>query len=383
MKFNEIPLELLKEWDFFKNKDLEKIILATKIWWICGKGHSFQARLSNRMKNKSKCPYCSGRKATIENCLKSTHPEIVKSWHPSKNKKITPYDVKKGTKLKIWWICEKGHEWEESPKVRITQNQDCPYCSGKRVSEDNCLSTLYPKILKEWDYNRNIISPDKITTGSSKYVWWLCAKKHSYKMTVNNKINRKDCCPYCSNKRVCFENCLNTIFPDISKEWHPVKNKGLTTHDFMSGSSKKVWWLCEKGHSYLSVISSRTGKRKSGCPYCLYKTEQKVREIFKNILKKNFPKRRPKWLINPETNYPLELDGYNEELKLAFEYDGKWHKEPHPKSSYSDFQDQLKRDELKDLLSKENKIILIRISYKDNLCLEHVIKNKLKKLSFV
>tara|TARA_B100000795_G_C22701998_1_gene400019 strand:- start:11 stop:244 length:234 start_codon:yes stop_codon:yes gene_type:complete len=56
--------------------------------------------------------------------------------------------------------------------------------------------------------------------------------------------------------------------PHLIKEWHPTKNNELTPKEFTKGSTKKEWWLCSKGHSYDSVINTRTGKRKQGCPYC-------------------------------------------------------------------------------------------------------------------
>lgn len=35
---------------------------------------------------------------------------------------------------------------------------------------------------------------------------------------------------------------------------------------------------------------------------------------------KEFPKSKPHWLINPDTNYRLELDGFCEELNLALSF---------------------------------------------------------------
>lgn len=68
----------------------------------------------------------------------------------------------------------------------------------------------------------------------------------------------------------------------------------------------------------------------SGCKNCgrkISKGETLCREVFKEIFGKDFINVRPSWLINPETGYRLELDGYNEELKMAFEYNGAWHYE--------------------------------------------------------
>jgi hypothetical protein len=39
-----------------------------KVWWLCGKGHEWQASIDGRSRGNG-CPYCSGRLATSENCL--------------------------------------------------------------------------------------------------------------------------------------------------------------------------------------------------------------------------------------------------------------------------------------------------------------------------
>jgi hypothetical protein len=56
--------------------------------------------------------------------------------------------------------------------------------------------------------------------------------------------------------------------------------------------------------------------------------EQLLRETLEKLYNKAFPNTRPAWLVNPETGHPLELDCYNEELRLAFEYQGRQHYEP-------------------------------------------------------
>jgi hypothetical protein len=51
------------------------------------------------------------------------------------------------------------------------------------------------------------------------------------------------------------------MFPEVANEWHPTKNGELTPNDLTRASSKKVWWLCPKGHSYESTIANRTRQR--------------------------------------------------------------------------------------------------------------------------
>ena len=61
-------------------------------------------------------------------------------------------------------------------------------------------------------------------------------------------------------------NCLETLNPDLAREWHPAKNGGLTPRDVTPGSHKKAWWVCGKGHEWEAAVVSRNYG--SGCPFC-------------------------------------------------------------------------------------------------------------------
>jgi hypothetical protein len=78
-----------------------------------------------------------------------------------------------------------------------------------------------------------------------------------------------------------------------------------------------------------------------------------------------FEKIRPSFLLNVVSNYPLELDLYNDKLKIAVEYNGKQHYEfcPYFHKSKEDFEKQKYRDSLKNELCKKNGIKLINIHY--------------------
>ena len=49
---------------------------------------------------------------TKENCIATTHPEIAAQWHPTLNEGLTPFDVRAGSTDRVWWLCDKGHEWK-------------------------------------------------------------------------------------------------------------------------------------------------------------------------------------------------------------------------------------------------------------------------------
>jgi hypothetical protein len=93
--------------------------------------------------------------------------------------------------------------------------------------------------------------------------------------------------------------------------------------------------------------------------------EEKCREIFESLTGRTYPTTRPKWLRNPKTGRTLELDGYCEDLKSAFEYNGAQHYE-FPNTYHkteADFNAQLYRDAIKTKTCAEKGVALLVIPY--------------------
>lgn len=475
--------EELKLWDAEKNLPLTpyeiKAKTNKKLWWKCDKGHSWQAPPS-RITNGGRCPYCSNRLIAEENSIKTTHPELLNEWDYEKNISVFPESITSGSSKKVWWKCCKGHSWQTSTNHRIAGKTNCPYCSNQKVGLDNNLLFKYPKIVLEWDYDKNNSNkPNEIAYGSNKRIHWKCIRGHTWIASIsartksgtncpycnpnlsklelrifseliyffpdterqkkiwgkefdisNNKfqfcievdgypwhLNKEEkdlkkndlckkndyllirvrdeklkklgnhnifykesksknhlntikniiqilldqlhldkiltiqlstyknrtefinsnyylqllsdlpgpgkdksidvtnpdiakefhptknglllsnmlsigsgmklwwqCnnghewqayvyarknggCPYCSNLKVNDSNSLQTLFPEVAKEWHPTKNNDLTPNDFVYGSGKKVWWKCSEGHEWYRSIEKRTNYKR-GCPYC-------------------------------------------------------------------------------------------------------------------
>lgn len=281
--------KIAEEWHPTKNgtltpKDVTKGS-RKKAWWFCSKNHVYQATISERTRTKgTSCPFCAGKKASKENNLQDLFPEITKEWHPTKNGDLTPRDVTKGSQKKVWWLCPKGHTYDA---LIISRRRDgCPFCAGRRVSAENNLQVLYPKLSEEWDYDKNgNFTPNDVTRGSSKKVWWICPKKHSYKSAISSRTAGRGC-PYCAGKKASIENSLQSVFPDIAKEWDPIKNGANTPNDCTKASSKMVWWLCPKNHSYQAKVLSRAWG--SNCPYCAGQkvcNENSLLNLFPDIAK--------------------------------------------------------------------------------------------------
>lgn len=366
--------ELAKEWHSTKNGNLTPSDVTPgshkKVWWQCRKGHEWEAMIYSRNK-ASGCPYCSGQKICEDNCLATIDPDLAKEWHPNKNGNLTPFDVTPGSsRQKVWWLCSKGHEWET--RIYVRKRCGCPYCGCKKVCEDNCLATLRPDLAAQWHPSKNDrLTPKDIVLASEKKVWWLCNKGHEWQCVMSSRKWGSGC-PYCVGKKVCKDNCLATIDPELAREWNYVQNGDLTPFDVTFSSAKKVWWKCNKEHNWIARVDNRYNGR--CCPHCIvFKKESECRDIFENIFGKEFPRNRK------VLECRLELDGYCEELNLAFEYNGEqhykfikyWHKT----------QENLKKaqsyDRLKARLCEEKGIKLIVIPYTENHRLEEFIKESL------
>ena len=69
-------------------------------------------------------------------------------------------------------------------------------------------------------------------------------------------------------------------------EWDYEKNEselGISTKGIGLGSHKKVWWVCERGHHYTSIVGNRT-RLNSGCPECAKLIRVKTRRSKSNEL---------------------------------------------------------------------------------------------------
>jgi len=137
--FNDLTTthpELAKEWHPILNGEVKPTEVTRgcndKVWWKCRKhpNHEWDAMVSQRSQGAS-CPICSGHQILRGfNDLATTHPELLKEWHPILNGDLKPTDVSRGHKGKIWWKCSKHpeHEWDAFVTNR-SRGRGCPTCA--------------------------------------------------------------------------------------------------------------------------------------------------------------------------------------------------------------------------------------------------------------
>jgi hypothetical protein len=88
-------------------------------------------------------------------------------------------------------------------------------------------------------------------------------------------------------------------------------------------------------------------------------------QVLEEIYKKPFSSISPTWLKNPETGGILEIDCYNDELKIGVEYNGIQHYR-YPNmyhKTYDEFIKQVRRDQYKHKKCDDNGVYLITVPY--------------------
>ncbi len=129
---------LAKEWNYEKNNGLTTMDVmpnsSKKVWWKCSVGHEWQAKIADRNQGRG-CPYCAGKKVLKGfNDLQTVSPTLAAEWHYEKNNGLTPMEVSPNSHKKVWWKCDKGHEWQALIYNRQRGN-GCPICRKLKNKE--------------------------------------------------------------------------------------------------------------------------------------------------------------------------------------------------------------------------------------------------------
>ncbi len=263
---------LISEWDYELNDLGPECYFPhsnTPVNWVCHNGHKWPARINNRTTGGTGCPYCAGKKLVPgENDFATVHPELVGEWSPKNKNKPTEVFPKCNDSAE--WICQKGHVWTAKIYHR-SEGQGCPYCAGLiPIVGETDLETVHPDIAKTWHPTlNNGHIPSEFTSHSHHEAWWVCEKGHEYPSPIYRRV-RGSGCSVCNGKRIVpGVNDLQTLAPQLAKEFHPIKNGMRTVQNTGLHYTKPVWWKCSQcGHEWQASPNNRAAGR--GCPTCAH-----------------------------------------------------------------------------------------------------------------
>lgn len=212
---------LLSEWDWMKNTLLDPQRIPSgsnkKVWWKCNVCQNEWKASPNSRSRGYGCPKCGTKRATENRIvayvskvgsLADLHPNLLEEWCYELNE-VSPNAVASQCNKKAWWKCKDcGNIWQAVIQSRTKYGIGCPEC-GKKLAIKNreikklqkgSLEQTHPYILKEWDFDRNEITPNSITSHYSKKVHWICVKGHQWQAPVNRRIRLGIGCPICAKE---------------------------------------------------------------------------------------------------------------------------------------------------------------------------------------
>lgn len=202
------------------------------VWWLGTCGHEWSAKVGNRWAG-SGCPFCSvgGRKRLLSgfNDLATLHPHLVSEWHPDNT--LLPGEITAGSKVRVRWLCSRGHDWFASVNNRTANSSGCPVCTGSVLSADSkTLEKSRPDLASEWS-SQNSLSPGEVTLGSGYRATWVCRSGHTWAVRVADRVGYNTGCPECpftwDNSRSGMERELEEFLNDLGVVFRTSDRKSI------------------------------------------------------------------------------------------------------------------------------------------------------------
>ena len=279
----------------------EYINSKSKLLWECGLRHKWQSTYQNVFNKNIPCPKCRGRNIyNLELCIETAK---------NRNGKCLSKEYL-GGHVKLKWQCEKGHVWETTPYAVILNKTWCCKCSFIKLAEERKFSIDIAKEIAEKKGGELVSNEYK---NSDTKMEWKCSNGYIFHNNLYHIKQRNQWCPKCIGKNITIEEV---------KEF-ATKRGGKCLSDQYVNTETKMLWECSMGHRWEAYFNGMKGGK--WCPICSKGIGEEIcRDYFKKIFKKEFPSSYPPWLKN-KNRQQLELDGYCQELGIAFEHQGRQH----------------------------------------------------------
>jgi rubrerythrin len=259
--------DLAKQWHPTKNGNLrpEEYLPGSnkKVWWKCGRGHSWEAQISKRALRGDGCPECHSKISLLQVRVYAELKSVFKTAelgplvHGYEVDVYLP-DYRIGVEID-------GYPWhsrrldadikksEELRKKDITllRLRDC------RLPEIRDDQVTFEGVINKGHINDLVRRIGITGTNVDKYL-----EKNGY---ANDRLFWK-----LAAKRSLTDpkNSVAYRFPSVAREWDYEANHPALPTQFDAGGAQVAWWKCAKcGERYDARIAHRT-LSDSGCPFC-------------------------------------------------------------------------------------------------------------------
>lgn len=320
----------------------EYINSASKMLFKCNNPDhpSFYSAFSDTKKGRW-CKLCANKKLSLERTL---HNGLEKAQHLAiKNGGTCLSTEYFNNSTKMLWKCSNNkHSSWKTTYNQIKKGSWCPECA--RLSEEKVLEKCHNKA----KLMNGIFLSTTYTHRQSKLKFQCNAGHPAFETTYDNVINHDTWCPRCAGMFSPEE------FLKKAQEKAIAKGGQCLSKEYINGTTKLFWKCSHLEHkpwkaTYSGVVNS--DKWCKTCSNFIHYKENKIRNLLEYLFDTEFPNTKLKWNINPKTKKLLQLDGYSESLRLAFEFQGlqhyqaiKYFKMNSETLTYLQFKDKVKKD---------------------------------------
>ena len=297
-------------------------------------GHTWSGRALHYLHGRG-CPTCGNLRRGA--ACRDTSESVTKRLAKRGFKLLDPY---RNARDPHRFQCREGHIWTTGPHHVLTRGSGCPVCAGQVIDLDVIKRQLEQKGIA-------LISEYKGALQKSSF---RCNRGHVWSTTVYSVVN------------AMAGGCAQCFAEDKEKKARDtLKQRQIEIVGAYLGTVEDHPLRCLTcGHQWISPLYLNCVK----CfPHAYGVEEEKVRETIEKMTGHKFPRCRPAFLKG-RGRVPLELDGYCENLQIAFEYQGKWHYLPgHWSNGVDSLREQKLRDDRKRKACQRQGVLLICVPY--------------------
>jgi hypothetical protein len=310
----------------------------TQLAFTCSRGHTFPKTIRAVVSRGGWCDFC-------RNEIPANQAEAESFLGESDWILLSPYEA---VTLEVKVRCRECGLEKQGP-FHYYQGKPCHHIRRSSVSAKVRIGQAATSM------GGKLLSSE--VSGLEHEYEFSCSEGHIFKLAGSTVVRNSSWCKECGE-----------IWVTPKKIESLIKSRGGTLLKPIPNDAKsftKILIVCTLGHEFENDWQHMSPPRNGWCSTCSKgsKSEELARTTFRQLFGTPFRKARPKWLKNSRGRQ-MELDGFEETLSLAFEYQGRQHFENVGiYSSDAQLKQRIIDDKEKARLCEENGVTLITLNW--------------------
>lgn len=260
------------------------------------------------------------KKTRGSNLLKNSSNRAVGWWDHDRNEESLWDTATLRGRGEAWWLCPKGHSFKARILEVTNERFSCPVCQKISLEDQEQKLASFqgktvadvPELLAAWD---DTLPPESVLLSEKHWgsgYRFRCPSGHrNTREPLSYLFEGCSSCKAIKTRKANAEAAKadpssSRLTPEISSQWHPVKNGRLCLAEISPNSRRLVWWrdpIC--GHEFQATPRERDKYERLRCPVC---------HTILDSLAYHYPELADEW--SPENSFsPWEIRPNTSQLK--------------------------------------------------------------------